>query len=222
MSGTTTRIRAIVERYGLDFVVVPERAASAGAFAGLSGRPVRLGANRRFSLAWTSANPSVRLVAVTSSPVHLRGGLGLWGAVALRDWLRGVRDACMGAGSERPHHRHRRSARDGHALRHAGDAPTVRGRARYPNAFAAYPLCCPSRATILTGRYAHSTRVRNNRQAQRLDPELGVSPPPPGGRLPDGTRGEFLNSWPATTPPPHFDRYAMIFRRALTPTRGST
>jgi hypothetical protein len=49
MSGTATpeQFRAIVERYGLDFIVVPERAASAEAFAGLSGRPVRLGALRR-------------------------------------------------------------------------------------------------------------------------------------------------------------------------------
>lgn len=46
----------------------------------------------------------------------------------------------------------------------------ARGGTRYPNAFAATPLCCPSRATILTGRYAHNTGVRNNAQALRLDP----------------------------------------------------
>jgi arylsulfatase A-like enzyme len=32
----------------------------------------------------------------------------------------------------------------------------------FTNAFAVNPLCCPSRATILTGRYSHSTRVYGN------------------------------------------------------------
>ena len=32
----------------------------------------------------------------------------------------------------------------------------------FTNSFAVNPLCCPSRATILTGRYSHSTRVYRN------------------------------------------------------------
>ncbi len=32
----------------------------------------------------------------------------------------------------------------------------------FTNAFAVNPLCCPSRATILTGRYSHSTMVYSN------------------------------------------------------------
>lgn len=48
MSGTATpeQFREIVARYGLDFVVVPERVASAGAFRGLTGRPLSTPSNR--------------------------------------------------------------------------------------------------------------------------------------------------------------------------------
>lgn len=32
----------------------------------------------------------------------------------------------------------------------------------FSNAVATFPLCCPARATLLTGQYAHNTGVRNN------------------------------------------------------------
>jgi N-acetylglucosamine-6-sulfatase len=35
--------------------------------------------------------------------------------------------------------------------------------ASFENAFASYPLCCPSQATILTGLYAHNHEVKDNR-----------------------------------------------------------
>ncbi len=39
----------------------------------------------------------------------------------------------------------------------------------FPNAFINTPLCCPSRASILTGLYSHHTGVRRNEQGERLD-----------------------------------------------------
>jgi arylsulfatase A-like enzyme len=45
--------------------------------------------------------------------------------------------------------------------------PTVRSRiidkgVRFKNSFVNFPLCCPSRATFLTGQYAHNHRVLGN------------------------------------------------------------
>ena len=39
----------------------------------------------------------------------------------------------------------------------------VRPGVDFRNAFASNPLCCPSRVSILTGRYSHSTGVFSNR-----------------------------------------------------------
>ena len=45
------------------------------------------------------------------------------------------------------------------------------GGTRFVNAFATTPLCCPARASILAGRYAHNTGVQDNGKVSlaRLD-----------------------------------------------------
>jgi Sulfatase len=87
-------------------------------------------------------------------------------------------------------------------------------RTRYTNAFAATPPCCPSRATILTGRYAHNTRVLNNNQATRLDPTTMSPRLLRSAGYQTALAGKFLNSWPATRRPPHFERYAVLLGRS--------
>jgi arylsulfatase A-like enzyme len=77
----------------------------------------------------------------------------------------------------------------------------------YTNAYAATPLCCPSRATLLTGRYGHNTGVRRNNEARGLDRTTLL----PRVLRRSGYRtalvGKFLNGW--RSQPPYFDLWAM-------------
>jgi arylsulfatase A-like enzyme len=84
------------------------------------------------------------------------------------------------------------------------------GGTRYARAFATTPLCCPSRASIFTGRYAHNHGVYTNRGKPILEHDWTIQ-----GYLDDagyktGMVGKFFNEWPLNQNPPHFDRFAMF------------
>ncbi len=82
--------------------------------------------------------------------------------------------------------------------------PTVRRRlagqgTTFRNFFATFPLCCPSRATFLTGQYAHNHGVRSNQP-----PDGGYAAFDDGGSLPIALRsagyrtafvGKYLNGY---------------------------
>jgi arylsulfatase A-like enzyme len=92
--------------------------------------------------------------------------------------------------------------------------PSVRAQFRrqgrsFPNGFVTTPQCCPSRASIMSGRYAHNHGVQNNTGAANLDQERTFQAVLQGAGYRTGLAGKFLNRWDPSVPPPHFDAWAM-------------
>jgi arylsulfatase A-like enzyme len=83
-----------------------------------------------------------------------------------------------------------------------------KGGTHFANAFATTPLCCPSRASIFTGRYAHNHRVRNNSSTSELDHKTTVQRHLHRAGYRTAIYGKFLNAWPIAKNPPHFDEWA--------------
>lgn len=96
--------------------------------------------------------------------------------------------------------------------------PFLQGRALDPedhwvvfdHAFVNTPLCCPSRATMLTGRYAHHTGVEDNEDAQLLDESSTLATWLHDAGYQTGLVGKYLNLYPFGGPgyvPPGWDRW---------------
>jgi len=81
------------------------------------------------------------------------------------------------------------------------------GGTQYLNGFVTTPLCCPSRATILTGRYDHNNGVLGNGDALKLDQDTTVERYLQDAGYRTGIVGKFLNTWPLDQNPPHWDTF---------------
>lgn len=84
----------------------------------------------------------------------------------------------------------------------------VDGGRVYTNAYATTPLCCPSRASIFTGLYAHNHGVLKNTDSHLLDPDLTIQAYLQEAGYRTAISGKYLNSWNVEQDPPYFDRWA--------------
>jgi arylsulfatase A-like enzyme len=91
---------------------------------------------------------------------------------------------------------------------------------RFANAFLNNPLCCPSRATLLTGRYSHRTGVENNRLVDKFDAGSTLATWLDDAGYRTGLFGKYLNGYTPVykkrgkrklrRPPPGWDRWAAV------------
>jgi arylsulfatase A-like enzyme len=85
------------------------------------------------------------------------------------------------------------------------------GGTKFANALVTTPLCCPSRASIFTGRYAHNHHVlSNDGEAGNLIQESTLQYYLHQAGYETAMYGKYLNLWDISQPPPYFDQYAAI------------
>ena len=92
-------------------------------------------------------------------------------------------------------------------VRHFGDGGT-----RFTQAFATTPLCCPSRASIFSGRYAHRHGVLTNQFTRELDTDTTMQAALQADGYRTAITGKYLNRWPKDLDPPHFDDWAIMLQ----------
>ncbi|GIG00906.1 sulfatase-like hydrolase/transferase [Catellatospora citrea] len=80
----------------------------------------------------------------------------------------------------------------------------------YPNTVAATPSCGPSRATLLSGRYAHNHGVLHQADVGNLDHTRTLEHTLHAAGYATAAVGKFTNNWALERTPPGFDHSALV------------
>ena len=85
------------------------------------------------------------------------------------------------------------------------------GGRRYRQTFVADPSCCPSRASLMTGRYPHNNGVRTQQDGAAFDSRHSMACYLRDAGYATYLAGKFLTSWPRTATPPCFRGSTVIW-----------
>ncbi len=83
----------------------------------------------------------------------------------------------------------------------------------FTNFYDSPPLCCPSRASFWSGRFAHNHGVRTNGDPAgeaAWDQSTAIQAYLKNAGYTTALVGKYWNEWKLGTPPPNYDRYAMF------------
>jgi len=83
------------------------------------------------------------------------------------------------------------------------------GGTRFTRFFATTPVCCPSRASVFSGRYTHNHRVLTNNSANQLDQNFTIQAYLKSVGYKTGIFGKYMNAWNLFQAPPFFDDWAI-------------
>jgi N-acetylglucosamine-6-sulfatase len=82
---------------------------------------------------------------------------------------------------------------------------------RYTQSFVADPACCPSRASLMTGRFPHNEGVLHQGDGPKFDVAHSLQNYLHRSGYGTFLAGKFLTTWPQTAVPPDFDHTTVIW-----------